>query len=127
MITPAKARGDALAHRFVVDRTPLPHAPAATVSGYDPARGAEVIEAGRAFMLWTGLQGDLSHRSPDPAVRQKAADYMALVTPVVKAFITEPGSYRKIAPGIRAMSFTPERYFSSFSRSRSSMRRSFFV
>jgi len=50
-----------------------------------------VLEAGRAFMLWTGLQGDLSHKSPDEAVRQKAADTMALVTPVVKAFLTDRG------------------------------------
>jgi len=28
----------------------LPHAPAATMPGYDPARGAAVIEAGRAFL-----------------------------------------------------------------------------
>ncbi len=50
-----------------------------------------VLEAGRAFMLWTALQGDISHKSPDEAVRQKAADYMALVTPVVKAFLTDRG------------------------------------
>ena len=50
-----------------------------------------VIEGGRAFMFWTSLQGDLSHSHPDEAVRQKAADYMALMTPVVKGFLTDKG------------------------------------
>ena len=50
-----------------------------------------VLEAGRAFLLWTALQGDLAHRDPDEAVRQKSEDYMALMTPVLKAFLTEKG------------------------------------
>jgi alkylation response protein AidB-like acyl-CoA dehydrogenase len=49
-----------------------------------------VIEGGRAFMLWTALQADLQH-SPDEAQRQKAADYMGLMTPVVKAYLTDRG------------------------------------
>jgi hypothetical protein len=50
-----------------------------------------VLEAGRAFIFWTALHGDLAHRHPDEAVRQKAEDYMALLTPVLKAFLTERG------------------------------------
>jgi hypothetical protein len=50
-----------------------------------------VLEAGRAFLLWTALHGDLAHRDPDEAVRQKSEDYMALLTPVLKAFLTERG------------------------------------
>mgnify|MGYP002525751665 FL=1 len=50
-----------------------------------------VIEAGRAFLFWTALHGDLAHGSPDEAVRQKGADYMALMTPVVKGFLTDRG------------------------------------
>jgi hypothetical protein len=50
-----------------------------------------IVEGGRAFMTWTALHGDLSHASPDEAVRQKGADYMALMTPVVKAFLTDRG------------------------------------
>jgi alkylation response protein AidB-like acyl-CoA dehydrogenase len=50
-----------------------------------------VIEAGRAFLFWTALQGDLAHSHPDEAVRQKAGDYMALMTPVVKGFLTDKG------------------------------------
>lgn len=49
-----------------------------------------VIEGGRAFMLWTALQGDLQD-SPDEAQAQKAADYMGLLTPVVKAYLTDRG------------------------------------
>jgi len=50
-----------------------------------------IIEGGRAFVLWTGLHGDLAHASPDEAARQKSADYMALLTPVLKAFMTDRG------------------------------------
>ena len=49
------------------------------------------LEGGRAFMLWTGLQGDLMHVAPDPADRQRASDYMGLMTPVVKAYFTDKG------------------------------------
>jgi alkylation response protein AidB-like acyl-CoA dehydrogenase len=50
-----------------------------------------VVEGGRAFLLWTALQGDLARRGPDEAARQKASDYMALMTPVVKGFLTDRG------------------------------------
>ena len=48
------------------------------------------LEAGRAFMLWTALHGDLQ-KSPDAAQAEKAGDYMGLLTPVVKAYLTEKG------------------------------------
>ncbi len=50
-----------------------------------------ILEGSRALMLWTALQGDLAEAAPDEAARQKAADYMALLTPVVKAFLTDRG------------------------------------
>ncbi|MFN3521561.1 MAG: acyl-CoA dehydrogenase C-terminal domain-containing protein [Phenylobacterium sp.] len=50
-----------------------------------------IVEGGRAFLFWTALQGDLAHASPDEAVRQKGDDYMALMTPVVKGFLTDRG------------------------------------
>jgi len=50
-----------------------------------------VLEAGRAFLFWTALHGDLALSDPDDGVRQKADDYMALLTPVLKAFFTERG------------------------------------
>ncbi|MBG7614379.1 acyl-CoA dehydrogenase C-terminal domain-containing protein [Brevundimonas sp. BAL450] len=48
------------------------------------------IEGGRAFILWTALQADLQ-KSEDEAVATKARDYMGLITPVVKAFLTDRG------------------------------------
>jgi alkylation response protein AidB-like acyl-CoA dehydrogenase len=50
-----------------------------------------IIEGGRAFLLWTALQGDLARANADPAVRQKGHDSMALLTPVLKAFLTDRG------------------------------------
>ena len=50
-----------------------------------------IIEGGRAFLFWTALHGDLAVASPDAAVQQKGRDYMALLTPVVKAFLTDRG------------------------------------
>ncbi|MCF6329827.1 MAG: acyl-CoA dehydrogenase family protein, partial [Henriciella sp.] len=44
------------------------------------------IEGGRAFAYWTALFGDLHNKSPDEKVRESADDYMALMTPVIKAF-----------------------------------------
>ena len=50
-----------------------------------------IIEGGRAFMVWTALHGDLSTGGSDASVRQKGEDYMALMTPVLKAFLTDRG------------------------------------
>jgi alkylation response protein AidB-like acyl-CoA dehydrogenase len=50
-----------------------------------------VIEGGRAFLFWTALHGDLAHAHPDEAVRQKASDYMSLLTPVLKGYLTHKG------------------------------------
>jgi 3-(methylsulfanyl)propanoyl-CoA dehydrogenase len=48
-------------------------------------------EAARALVVWTALQGDVAHRSPDDKARQAADDHMGLLTPVVKAMLTEQG------------------------------------
>ena len=50
-----------------------------------------ITEGGRAFVLWTGLHGDLAHGGPDEAAKRKGADYMALLTPVLKGFMTDRG------------------------------------
>jgi hypothetical protein len=50
-----------------------------------------IIEGGRAFLFWTALHGDLAEASPDEAIRQKGHDYMALMTPVLKGFLTDKG------------------------------------
>jgi alkylation response protein AidB-like acyl-CoA dehydrogenase len=48
------------------------------------------VEGGQAFILWTALQADLQ-KSADEATAQKAHDYMGLITPVLKAYLTDKG------------------------------------
>ena len=48
------------------------------------------VEGGQAFILWTALHADLE-KSEDAAVAQKAKDYMGLLTPVLKAYLTDKG------------------------------------
>ncbi|MCI5043939.1 MAG: acyl-CoA dehydrogenase C-terminal domain-containing protein [Aquisalinus sp.] len=48
-------------------------------------------EAGRALVFWASLQADLEHKAEDEGTRQKAADYMALLTPVIKGYLTHRG------------------------------------
>jgi hypothetical protein len=50
-----------------------------------------IVQGGRAFLFWTALHGDLAEASPDEAARQKGHDYMALMTPVLKGFLTDRG------------------------------------
>src|SRR3546814_20225855 len=38
---------------------------------------------------WVGLMFDQSHKHPDTQVREDADDLVALLTPIVKAFITD--------------------------------------
>ena len=40
---------------------------------------------------WVGLAVDRAERHPDPAERQAADEFVALLTPVVKAFFTDVG------------------------------------
>ena len=48
------------------------------------------VEGGQALVLWTALQADLQGSS-DEATATKAKDYMGLITPVVKAYLTDKG------------------------------------
>jgi alkylation response protein AidB-like acyl-CoA dehydrogenase len=48
-------------------------------------------EAGRALALWAALQSDIVHRSPDQKAREKAADLLGLLTPVIKGVLTDSG------------------------------------
>ena len=50
-----------------------------------------VIEGGRAFLAWTALHGDLAGASSDEAVQRRGHDYMALLTPVLKSYLTDRG------------------------------------
>ena len=48
-------------------------------------------EGARALGLWTALQLDLSFKHPDAATRRDADDFVALITPVIKAYFTDAG------------------------------------
>jgi butyryl-CoA dehydrogenase len=48
-------------------------------------------EGGRAFSSYVALQIDKELNHPDEEVRKDAADQVALLTPIVKAFLTENG------------------------------------
>jgi alkylation response protein AidB-like acyl-CoA dehydrogenase len=48
-------------------------------------------EGARALLLWTALHGDLSHHSPDEKARELGEDMMGLLTPVLKAYLTDKG------------------------------------
>lgn len=50
------------------------------------------MEGSRALIAWISHALDLSTTHPDPEVRQEAEDLVALMTPIVKAFITDLGS-----------------------------------
>ena len=51
-----------------------------------------MVEAGRALAYWAGLELDHAEHDPDPAKRQEADDLVALLTPIIKAALTELGS-----------------------------------
>ena len=52
------------------------------------------VEGGRAFAYWMALMADQQHHHPDESERRFAADMMALMTPIVKAFLTDNGFLR---------------------------------
>ncbi len=56
-----------------------------------------INEAGRALVLWTALQGDISHRSADEKESKAADDAMGLLTPVVKGVMTDLGFANTVA------------------------------
>jgi len=58
------------------------------------------VEGARALALWTALHGDLEHKSEDEATREKSGDYMALLTPVIKAYLTDKG-YECVSEGLQ--------------------------
>ncbi len=49
------------------------------------------IEGSRALAVWAAKSLDIAKRHPDPAERAKAEDFIAVVTPVVKALMTDLG------------------------------------
>jgi alkylation response protein AidB-like acyl-CoA dehydrogenase len=49
------------------------------------------VEGGRAFAYWVALALDKSKHHPDEKVRKESDDLVALLTPIVKAFLTDNG------------------------------------
>jgi len=58
------------------------------------------VEGARCFALWTALHGDLEEKAEDPEQREKSADYMALLTPIVKSYMTGKG-YDMVSQGLQ--------------------------
>ncbi len=48
-------------------------------------------EGARAFALWTALEADILHRSPDLEARKAADDHLGIMTPVLKGVLTDRG------------------------------------
>ncbi|MCF8495321.1 MAG: acyl-CoA dehydrogenase C-terminal domain-containing protein [Alphaproteobacteria bacterium] len=80
-----------------LDGTKYPGKPADPIIVHPDVRrmlltGKSIIEASRALAYWTGMNLDIAHKHPDPAVREEADDLVALLTPIVKAFQTDMGT-----------------------------------
>ncbi len=54
--------------------------------------GKAFTEGARALSYWVGMNLDIANRHEDPDTKQKAADLVALLTPIVKAYCTDMGS-----------------------------------
>jgi len=50
------------------------------------------IEGARALAVYTALQLDIEHNHPDAAERETAGHWVALMTPIIKAYFTDMGS-----------------------------------
>jgi hypothetical protein len=48
-----------------------------------------LVEGGRMLACFSGQQLDIAHTHPDPKARAAANDLLALLTPIVKAFLTD--------------------------------------
>jgi alkylation response protein AidB-like acyl-CoA dehydrogenase len=49
------------------------------------------VEGGRALAYWVGTLIDVEEKHPDADARQEAGDLVALMTPIIKAFLTDTG------------------------------------
>lgn len=55
-------------------------------------KSKSIVEAGRALSYWTGLNLDIAEKSKDEKEKQAANDLVALLTPIVKAYLTDMGT-----------------------------------
>jgi alkylation response protein AidB-like acyl-CoA dehydrogenase len=51
------------------------------------------LEGARCMAYWTGMNLDLSEKHPDQAVREEADDIVQIMTPIVKAYLTDEGYF----------------------------------
>ncbi|MCP4993649.1 MAG: acyl-CoA dehydrogenase [Gammaproteobacteria bacterium] len=51
-----------------------------------------LVEGNRAMAAWVASELDHSHRNPNSKRRREAEDFVTLMTPIVKAFMTDCGS-----------------------------------
>ena len=49
------------------------------------------VEGGRALAIYTGYHADVMEKAQDPEVRQAAEDTVAMLTPVVKSYLSDLG------------------------------------
>ncbi|HJU71018.1 MAG TPA: acyl-CoA dehydrogenase family protein [Paucimonas sp.] len=49
------------------------------------------VEGGRMLAYWAGLQLDIAEHHPDAGIRRDAHEQVGLITPIVKAMLTEQG------------------------------------
>ncbi len=54
--------------------------------------GKAFTEGARALAYWTGMKIDIARHHEDEAVRAEADDLVALLTPIVKAYLTDMGT-----------------------------------
>ena len=54
--------------------------------------GKASVEGARALGLYTGVQLELEQHHPDAEVRERAGHWVALMTPIIKAYFTDLGS-----------------------------------
>jgi alkylation response protein AidB-like acyl-CoA dehydrogenase len=50
------------------------------------------IEGARALAVWVGLEADIAERHPDPDIREASHNFVALMTPIVKAYFSDTGA-----------------------------------
>jgi alkylation response protein AidB-like acyl-CoA dehydrogenase len=50
------------------------------------------VEGGRALAYWVGLHLDISQHADNPQTRQDSDDLVALMTPILKAYLTDMGT-----------------------------------
>jgi alkylation response protein AidB-like acyl-CoA dehydrogenase len=60
------------------------------------------IEGCRALAMLTAVEQDVATRHPDPAERQAADDFVQLMTPVIKAYLTDIG-WETTATGMQVL------------------------